>query len=128
MKLLQDEIKRLLIQGYTERRIVMKLEISRSTISRDIRKIGEEKNQCLEEITHKYGFVFEHGLVLDRLNDCIAKAYEVLRMANTANERLAVIKVISSLSVLYWEKYSSVPLAASMKKFVYEKQMKVKKQ
>ena len=111
----------MLIQSYTESQIAKKLQISRSTVSRAALKIREEKKLWLTNVTDEYGFVLELGLVLERISDCISKAYEMFETTKNTKERLAILKAIMDFSTVYWDKYEGTPLAASFKKFVQEK-------
>jgi len=108
-------------QGYTEIQIAKKLQVSRSTVSRASQKIVEEKKVWLKNITDEYGFPLELGLVLERISDCISKAYELFENSENPKEKLAILKAIKDFSVEYWEKYEGLPLAASFRKFVQEK-------
>jgi len=117
----------MLMQGYTESQIAKKLQISRSTVSRAAQKLREEKKVWLKNVTDNYGFALEHGLVLERILDCTAKAYELFETTENTKERLTILKAIKDFSVEYYDIYGQVPLAAAFRKFVEDKTLKLLK-
>ena len=103
----------------TEKQISEKLEVSRSTIVRDVKFWRKQNSSWIDGFTKDDGYQFEYRLALERLLNGI---YELnkLKEAATTKEKIQIINSIMQTQKLYWGLLDEAPMVNAFRKFVQE--------
>lgn len=120
------QIQELLVEGYTQEKIAEKLNVSISTVERDVRKLMEGNQRWLDDLfPKKMVQIFREGL--EGIKKDMMTLREMLEeepVKNNVTLRLKILKSISELRCQYFELLNHTPLIWSIKQFVKKNQLK----
>jgi len=119
-------VQNLLLEGYTEEKISDKLNVSISTVERDVRKLRESNERWLEDLFPKQMVhVFREGL--EGMKKDMLTLREMLEEESVKNDiplKLKILRSISELRVKYLELFHQTPLVWSVNLFAKKNKLK----
>jgi len=119
-------VQDLLIEGYTQEKIAEKLNVSISTVEREVRKLRESNERWLEDLFPKeMVHIFREGL--EGIKKDMLTIREMLDEESVKNDvplKLKILRSISELREKYLELFHHTPLVWSIRQFVKKNQLK----
>jgi len=119
-------VQELLIEGYTQEKIAEKLNVSISTVEREVRKLRESNERWLEDLFPKeMVHIFREGL--EGIKKDMLTIREMLDEESVKNDvplKLKILRSISELREKYLELFHHTPLVWSTRLFVKKNQLK----
>ncbi len=96
----QEKVASLLMVGHTEKTIAEMLDVSRTTIVRDVGELKNMSSLWLDSLT-QFGFTFEMKMCLDLLKTLRVNLLNMLQNASSTSEKLKIIREIENNIGLY---------------------------
>ena len=119
-------VQDLLLDGYTQEKIAEKLNVSISTIERDVKKLRQSNERWLEELFPKnMVHIFREGL--EGIRKDMLTIREMLDDESVKNDiplKLKILKSISELREGYLEMLSQIPSVWSVNLFAKKNKLK----
>ena len=120
------QVQELLVEGYTQEKIAEKLNVSISTVERDVRKLRGNTQRWLDELfPKKMVQIYREGL--DGIQKDMMTLRDMLEEESVKTNiplRLKILKDISELREQYFELLHNTPMIWSVKQFVKKNQLK----
>ena len=113
----REKIRYYQLEGMTEKLIAEKLDVSRSTIVRDIKYLKNETSEWLDELTKDFGYHYNYRINLERIENEIYQLNKIRENANTM-ERIKIGNLMVKLIQTEWDLLGKAPMVASFKKFI----------
>ncbi len=107
--------------GMPQNEMAKKLQVSRSTIARDISELRNQSGDWLDNMTSEHGHVLELKTEMDRLDEVVYSLTKVRNNSKNPSEIIHANREIANISKKRWDLYRTLPLAAAFRKFVNEK-------
>ena len=104
----QEQVSRLLMNGYSELEIANKIGSSLSTIARDVKFLKSQSHLWLNQLP-KSGLIFEFQLSLNKLKDLRPELEFIIRHGFTTDNKLKAIKIMQDNISLYSQLLSDGP-------------------
>ena len=90
-----------------------KLQVSRSTIARDISELRNQSGDWLDNMTSEHGHVLELKTEMDRLDEVVYSLTKVRNNSKNPSEIIHANREIANISKKRWDLYRTLPLAAA---------------
>jgi len=119
-------VQDLLLEGYTQEKISEKLNVSISTVEKDVRKFRESNERWLDELfPKKFVHLFREGL--EGIKKDMLSLREMLDEESVKNDvplKIKILKSISELRADYLQMLTHTPLVWSTRLFVKKNKLK----
>lgn len=116
----REQVSILLIKGKSENQIAKELNVSRSTIVRDVSALKKSSQNWLEGLA-KDGFIWEYKLALDKIKNHGAELAELSEKATEIVEKIQLIKARDDNAKLYLQLLAEAPAISAFKKALNSK-------
>ena len=120
------QVQELLVEGYTQEKIAEKLNVSISTVERDVRKLRGNTQRWLDELfPKKMVQIYREGL--DGIQKDMMTLRDMLEEESVKTNiplRLKILKDISELREQYYDLLHHTPMIWSLNQFIRKNQIK----
>jgi len=109
-----------LLQGMIEQQIATKMQVSRATVTRDIKKIREDNSDWIDNLASKNGIITELKFTVERLTSSIYRLHQLLKEAKTVSEKIQIERTLVGIYAKMYELQTQYPLVQSFKNFIQQ--------
>ena len=103
----------------SEKLIAEKLDVSRSTVVRDVKFWRKQSPEWITDLSRDYGYHLNYRMDLERLQNEIYELNKAREKANTS-ERIKISNSIVKIVKTDWELLNKAPMLASFNKFIQD--------